>query len=228
MNASDMAVPSAGPFQWPHGSVPHDLEFLCAGITRRLADDPHRRVIIGLVGEPGAGKSTLARELVIKLEGAAALVPMDGFHLSNQVLEQLGRRNRKGAPDTFDAHGFVHLVSRLRYREEDIVYAPNFLRELDESVAAAIPVHRSTPIVILEGNYLLLDEPPWHNVRQYLDTAWYVDLERTVRLHRLAERHQSLGRAPAEAKSWATTQDETNANLIRETRRRAGLIITMQ
>ena len=201
MSMPEEAVPSTDPFEWPHGSVSHDLDLLCARIAQRRADDHHRRVVIGLVGEPGAGKSTLAGELIKAVNGAAALVPMDGFHLSNRVLEQFGRRNRKGAPDTFDAHGFVHLVRRLRYQKEDIVYAPEFLRELDE--------------------------PPWHQVRHYLDTAWYVDLDSAVRLHRLAERHQSFGLTSADAQSWATTQDEANASRIRETRQRAGLIITM-
>lgn len=226
MRPPEEAASTADPFQRPHFVLSHDMDLLCARIAQRRAEDPDRRVIIGLVGEPGAGKSTLAAELVTALQGGAVLVPMDGFHLSNQVLERLGRRNRKGAPDTFDAPGFVHLLWRLRH-QEDIVYAPEFLRELDEPIAGAIAVQKFTPVVIVEGNYLLLNEHPWHKVRHHLDTAWYVDLDRAARLHRLAERHQSFGLTPTDAKNWATTQDEANAKRIRATRQRADLIITM-
>jgi pantothenate kinase len=206
-------------------TVPRDLELLCDLIARRTAVSGHRRTVIGLVGEPGAGKSTLARALVAKLGGDGVVVPMDGFHLSNHVLESLGRRQRKGAPDTFDAHGFVQLVRRLHHQEEDVVYAPEFLRELDEPVAGSIAISRDIPVVIVEGNYLLLDEEPWRQVRQHLDDVWYLELNGSVRLRRLAERHESFGLAPEHAWNWASTQDEANADVVRQTRMRAGVVI---
>ncbi len=205
---------------------PRDLARLRGLIDRYRQRAPHaERVIVGVVGEPGAGKSSLTAELRADLGDLAALVPMDGFHLANAVLEQLGARGRKGAPDTFDAHGFAHLVQRLRHQREEVVYAPEFLREVDEAIAGSIPVHRSVPVVIVEGNYLLLDEPPWRQVRECLDAAWYVDLDREVRLERLAARHQRHGLAPEEARRWARVQDEGNARLIRSTRSRADVVI---
>src|SRR5882724_4386889 len=131
-----------------------------------LAEDIRRvaaggqRLIVGIVGAPGAGKSTLAGQLDALFGDDAVLVPMDGFHLSNRVLADLGRERRKGAPDTFDTCGYVALLRRLRQQTDDVVYAPTFRRDLEEPVAAGVAVSRQTPIVITEGNYLLLDTPP--------------------------------------------------------------------
>ncbi|HEV7147221.1 MAG TPA: nucleoside/nucleotide kinase family protein [Pedococcus sp.] len=209
----------------PQRTAPRDVNYLCALITQRTANADVPRTVIGLVGEPGAGKSTLAQELVEALGADAAVVPMDGFHLSNQVLDTLGRRQRKGAPDTFDAHGFTHLVQRLRHQREDIVYAPMFRRDLDEPIAGSIPISRKTSVVIIEGNYLLLAEEPWRDIRQHLDDTWYLELNRDVRLRRLAERHQSFGLTPEHAWHWAQTQDQVNAELVRDTRVDARLVI---
>lgn len=106
---------------------------------------PGRRVLLGLAGAPAAGKSTLARAMVEGVDarlgaGTAAYVPMDGFHLSNAQLDRLGLRGRKGAPETFDVDGYVHLLRRLRSRQAGTVYAPDFDRDLDEPVAAGIAV----------------------------------------------------------------------------------------
>lgn len=204
---------------------PHDIGLLRTHIDRCRAHASGQRIMIGVVGEPGAGKSTLAAEIVRVMDGEAVLVPMDGFHLSNRVLDQLDRRDHKGAPDTFDRHGFVHLVRRLRQQTEDVVYAPEFLREFDEAIAGAIAVPRSTPVVIIEGNYLLFDESPWDEVSACLDSVWYIDLDHDVRLARLTERHKAYGRPSQDAWTWASVQDEDNARLIRPTRDRAHLVI---
>jgi len=134
------------------------------------------RRLLGLVGAPGAGKSTLANALAQQWPAQIQVVPMDGFHLANATLAQLGRRQRKGAPDTFDADGFVALLKRLRAQSTDeVVYAPNFERTLEEPVAGAIAVHADTPLVVVEGNYLLLGEHPWNQVQALLDEVWFVD-----------------------------------------------------
>lgn len=206
-------------------TVPRDVDLLCDLVGRHRADLAPRRVIVGIVGEPGAGKSTLVGELVEALGEDAAQAPMDGYHLSNLVLDAMGLRERKGAPETFDAHGFVELLKRLRDQDEDVVYAPEFLREHDEAIAGRIAIRRSTPVVLVEGNYLLLDEEPWRQVRHQLDEVWYLDLDPGERLRRLAERHRSFGRAEAQAWERARTHDEVNADLVRGTRARADLVV---
>jgi pantothenate kinase len=204
---------------------PEDVQELRALVDRYRAESAGERVIIGIVGEPGVGKSTLAEELVEDLGDDGVLVPLDGFHLSNRILETLVARGRKGAPDTFDACGFVQLVHRLRRQTEEVVYAPEYRGDVDEPVAGAIEIPRSTPVVVLEGSYLLLDQHPWTEVRRCLDAAWYVVVDDEVRLARLAGRHQALGLYPAAGRRWAQCQAEDNARLVRRTRDRAHLLI---
>jgi pantothenate kinase len=215
------------PEQPPHAppTLPRDVEALRDLIGRLRAQAAPDRVIVGVVGEPGAGKSTLVADLVRALGDDVAQAPMDGYHLSNRVLDVMGLRERKGAPETFDADGFVQLLRRLRDRHEDVVYAPEFLREHDEPIAGRIAISRETPVVLVEGNYLLLDEEPWRQVRQHLDAVWYLDLAQDERVRRLAERHRSFGRDEAQAWERARTHDQVNAELVRGTRSRAELVI---
>ena len=156
--------------------VEGDIEELIAR-ARALVDAGGRR-LLGITGAPGAGKSTIAARVVEALGDAAVLVPMDGFHLANAELERLGRRDRKGAIDTFDAHGYVALLRRLRSPAGATVYAPLFRREIEEPIACAIPVGPEVPLVVTEGNYLLVPDEPWAAVRGLLDEAWYVDARR--------------------------------------------------
>jgi len=152
-------------------------------------------------------------------------VPMDGFHLANVELERLGRRDRKGAPDTFDAHGYVALLRRLLAQGDDeIVYAPEFRREIEEPIANAIPVFARTQLVITEGNYLLLDDGPWAQVRELLDEVWYVDVPDALRVDRLTQRHRQFGRSAEEAVAWVANTDEPNARLIEASRARASFV----
>jgi pantothenate kinase len=184
------------------------------------------RRLLGLTGMPGAGKSTVAARLVEDLDGMAVLVPMDGFHLANAELVRLGRRDRKGSPDTFDSAGYVALLRRLRDPAPGVtVYAPMFTRTLEEPVAGAIPVAAEVPLVVTDGNYLLVSEGPWSEVGPLLDEAWYVEAEESARLSRLVARHAAFGKAPAEALGWATGSDQANAEIVGSTRERADLVV---
>ncbi|MFE3516406.1 nucleoside/nucleotide kinase family protein [Streptomyces sp. NPDC059166] len=193
--------------------------------ARRLAEDGRRRVL-GIAGAPGAGKSTLAAEIVAGLDGRAVLVPMDGFHLAGAELERLGRADRKGAPDTFDAAGYVALLERLRDPgATDPVYAPAFDRALEEPVAGSVRVEADVPLVVTEGNYLLLDDGPWARVRGLLDEAWFLDPEPETRVRRLVDRHVRFGKSRAHAESWVARSDEPNARLVELHRHRADLVV---
>jgi pantothenate kinase len=181
-----------------------------------------RRHILGLVGAPGAGKSTLAAALRQAFADVSQVVPMDGFHLANVELARLGRGGRKGAPDTFDSAGYVALLQRLRRQPADeIVYAPEFRREIEEPVAGAIPVLPRTQLVITEGNYLLLADGPWRDVAALLDDVWYVDVDDRLRVDRLTQRHEQFGRSREDAVAWVEGTDEPNARLIEASRARA-------
>ncbi len=182
------------------------------------------RVLLGVAGPPGAGTSTLAEGLVAALGGRAALVPLDGFHLAGDELERLGRAGRKGAPDTFDAAGYVALLRRLRDRKDDVVYAPRFVRARELAEAGAIAVPRAVPLVVTEGNYLLLDGP-FRQVRGLLVECWYLDVDPLERRRRLLARHVGHGRTPAEAERWVAATDEPNARLVEATRGRATLVV---
>ncbi|MBE1487097.1 nucleoside/nucleotide kinase family protein [Plantactinospora soyae] len=185
------------------------------------------RQLLGITGAPGAGKSTLAGLIVSALGELAELVPMDGFHLAEVELQRLGRHARKGAVDTFDGAGFVALLRRLRAAGPGTVYAPEFRRELEEPVAGAIPVPPSVPLVVVEGNYLLVPGEPWGEVRELLDEVWYLDLDETERLRRLTDRHIAFGREPVEAAARARGTDQRNAELIADTVGRADLVVAM-
>ncbi|HEY8973492.1 MAG TPA: nucleoside/nucleotide kinase family protein [Burkholderiaceae bacterium] len=183
------------------------------------------RVLLGLVGPPGAGKSTLAAALLAEFARIAQVVPMDGFHLANIELQRLGRRGRKGAPDTFDAHGYVALLRRLLAQGDDeIVYAPEFRREIEEPVAGAIAVLPRTQLVITEGNYLLLEDGAWGAVSGLLDETWYVDIPDALRVERLTQRHVQFGRSADDAAAWVAGTDEPNARLIEASRGRASFV----
>jgi pantothenate kinase len=178
-----------------------------------------------LVGAPGAGKSTLANALAQQWPAQIQVVPMDGFHLANATLTQLGRRQRKGAPDTFDAHGFVALLKRLRAQTADeVVYAPNFERTLEEPVAGAIGIQAATPLVVVEGNYLLLGEHPWNQVQDLLDEVWFVDIAQDTRVSRLVQRHQQFGRTAQAAADWVRDTDEPNARRIEAEKSKADML----
>ncbi|MFG3160327.1 nucleoside/nucleotide kinase family protein [Streptomyces sp. NPDC048232] len=189
-----------------------------------------RRAVLGIAGSPGAGKSTLAERLVRELNGAgepwAAHVPMDGFHLADAELDRLGRRDRKGAPDTFDAAGYAALLGRLCEEDGDgIVYAPGFERVLEQPLAGAVPVPPSARLVVTEGNYLLLGTGAWRRVRSRLDEVWFCRLTEAERIRRLVARHERFGKTPEQARAWALGTDQANADLVAASVHRADLVV---
>ncbi|MDX3534521.1 nucleoside/nucleotide kinase family protein [Streptomyces sp. MB09-01] len=184
------------------------------------------RRILGIAGPPGAGKSTLAARLAEALgPETAVVVPMDGFHLAQAELIRLGLADRKGAPDTFDAAGYVSLLHRLRASEGGTVYAPAFDRSLEQPIAGSIPVAPAVPLVITEGNYLLHEAGEWAAVRPLLDEAWYLAPDEDLRVRRLVDRHVRHGKEPAYAREWVDRSDEANARLIAPGRHRADLVL---
>ena len=195
-----------------------------AALRARLV--PGTRTVLGIAGAPGSGKSTFAERIRQQFEpGQAVVVPMDGFHLGNAIIDGTPLRQRKGAIDTFDAGGYLSLLRRLVRRDEPVVYAPEFRRTLDEPVAASIAIPADVPLVITEGNYLLVEQEPWKDIRAQLDEVWFVDTPPQLRLARLVERHISFGMEPAAAGAWATGPDEANAVLIQATRQAADRVI---
>jgi pantothenate kinase len=204
------------------------LDDLDAVLARalRLADG-RRGAVFGIAGPPGGGKSTLAEMVVAGLGDRAALVPMDGFHLAQPELVRLGRRDRMGAPDTFDAAGYVALLARLRSQDDEIVYAPAFRREIEEPIAGALAIPRSVPLIVTEGNYLLLADGDWARVRPLLDEAWYVEMDEDTRLDWLIQRHIAFGKAPEAARAWVMRSDQANAAVVAATRERADVVVRL-
>lgn len=188
---------------------------------------PGERRILGVTGAPGAGKSTVCAALAGALGDQVAVVGMDGFHLANSELVRLGRRERKGAPDTFDAGGYAALLKRLRHQREEVIYAPTFERQIEESIGSAVPVLASTPLIITEGNYLLLEEGAWSRVKPQLDAVWFLKPPEELRLARLIARHVAFGKAPDAAAAWVERVDQTNAALMSAGRSRADLVIQL-
>jgi pantothenate kinase len=187
------------------------------------------RALLGIVGEPGAGKSTLAEELLARVEserpGLAVAVSMDGFHLAHKVIDARGQTARKGTIDTFDADGFLALLRRTRAETGNSVWWPEFNRALEDPVAGAIEVTARHRLVIVDGNFLLSAQGPWQHVQGVLDEAWFLDAIPEARRERLIRRYISYGFTPEAARTKAGGVDERTSALIRSTASRADLAI---
>ena len=187
-----------------------------------------RRAVLGIAGAPASGKSTLAELLLAELQhrhrDEVVLVGMDAFHLGQTVLERHGLTPVKGAPHTFDALGYAALLRRIRETDET-VFAPEFRREIEDSIAQTVEVTNTTRLVLTEGNYLLLPQVPWSHVRSLLDEAWFVHLEDDERRRRMIARHRLYGHSleGATARTWGS--DEANAVLVNAAPNRPDLVI---
>ena len=190
------------------------------------------RTVLGITGAPGAGKSTLTSLLLGRLradlgDDAVGHLPMDGFHLADVQLDRLGRRDRKGAPDTFDVDGYVAALERLHAQPDRTIFAPGFERDLEQPIAAAIVIPPSARLVLTEGNYLLLPDGGWEHVRPLLAEVWFVDVDDDLRRARLAQRHEEFGKSPDEARAWVERSDEANASLVTATRDAADVVVRL-
>jgi pantothenate kinase len=206
-----------------------DSAHLCTDeLLARLVRPGPGRHVLGITGAPGVGKSTLAAELVARLgPDAAVLIGMDGFHLDDEILRAHGSFDRKGAIDTFDGDGYAALLQRVAAARpgDPPIYAPRFDRSLEASLAGAVEIPSTVPLVVTEGNYLLADSAPWPRARATMDEVWFLDLDDDTRRARLIARHRSYGRSDAEARQRALGSDETNAQLIAAARGRADLAV---
>lgn len=179
------------------------------------------RFIVGICGPPGCGKSTVASRLGSEI--GAPVVPMDGFHLPNDLLDERGLRSSKGAPGTFDASAFVDVVQSIRADRGEVL-APEFDRIHDEPVPEAIRISTSDRVVIVEGNYLLLPGEPWSQLVDILDAIVYLDVDRDTRVERLVGRHVRFGKSAEEASDFVRLRDERNSELIEACRHRADVV----
>ncbi|MFK7917627.1 MAG: AAA family ATPase [Ilumatobacter sp.] len=203
-----------------HHSTPDEL----LSVVRSRAEQASQ-LLVGLVGPPGVGKSTMATWLANESNGVA--VPMDGFHLDHRVLVAQGHADRKGAPFTFDSWGFARTIERLANRGDgETVYFPRFDRTIDNAIAGSIEV-TDQPVIVVEGNYLLLDDEPWRRARSALDLVAYLDLSERVRLLRLMRRHVRHGKTRRAAAAFVRSSDEVNATRIDAGRERADVVVTV-
>lgn len=195
-----------------------------AELAARIGAVPYRgkRRLVAISGPPASGKSTLA-EAVAALDMRARVVPMDGFHLDNALLDQRGLRGRKGAAFTFDARGFVHLVRRFK-TEDEVIY-PLFDRALDKSINGAGCVDAQTETIIVEGNYVLLDRPVWRDLRTLWDFTVHLNVPETVLRRRLMQRWREHGFSEQDARQKTEANDLPNALFVSDNAMSADLVI---
>lgn len=214
--------------------IEQTLDQLVERALARVANG--ERYILGITGAPGSGKSTVAEGLVDRIgPELAVLVSMDGFHLANRVLIDLDRRGRKGAFDTYDVPGYAALLDRIRHQslldrvdgKTPVVYGPEFRREIEEPIGSAVAVRPGVPLVVTEGNYLLLDKGGWPSATRNLDEVWFLAPDSELRMSRLIRRHRQFGRDEQEAMEWAYGPDQVNAEMIEATAGNADLVVRL-
>ena len=187
-----------------------------------ILDGQNPRTLIGIVGKPGAGKSTIVEEIQKRFDSnTVSIIPMDGFHLSNEELISLGRRERKGAPDTFDVESFTSLIKRVKINHNVDHKFPIFHREIEASIADEGAVPKESRVIVIEGNYLFSTDHNWDGIYSLLDHTWFIEIDDEVRIERLIARHVRYGKTPEEAEAWSRGSDETNARFIGLTANRA-------
>lgn len=200
------------------------LTFLVAEAHALPAD---RRVAIGIAGGPGTGKSTIATELVAALGPVAAYVPMDGFHMLHAKLEALGTVKDKGAPHTFEGEAFAAFISDLKAASGPVP-GPGYSRAIEDVVQNAFIVAAEARILVVEGNYLLLPDPPWHGVKPQLDLAVFIDVPREKVRARLLKRHAEHGLFSEERnREHIERVDLANYDLVARSRQRADIAIDL-
>jgi len=216
------------PSKNPEEATVQDLvAFLCGKL---ISLQPGQRYMLGVIGYPGAGKSTVSEWLVKGVNeqlanSPALVVPMDGYHFPNEKLKEMELLELKGIPDTFDAYGFIELLRNLRSTTERNVYCPLFDRSIEASIEDAIVIEPKHKLCIVEGNYLLLKKKPWDECRSYFDQVWFIDATFDTIMPRLLDRHMQGGRTPEGAKAKVETTDLPNARLIEQTRPYADKLI---
>ena len=188
-------------------------------LVRSTAElDASRRVVVAIAGAPGSGKSTLAERWVSRLNeatsGTAALLPMDGYHYDDSILVERGLRARKGAPETFDVLGLLHMLDRLKRNQEDEIAVPVFDRDLEISRAGARLIPRAIRALIVEGNYLLLDQHPWSSLHAMFDITVAIDAPEDILRQRLVERWRGYGFSPTEIEAKVERNDLPNGRHI--------------
>ena len=199
-----------------------EIATIAAAIFKRAARSG--RFVVAIAGPPGSGKSTLAERLHEVLPDSSAIVPMDGFHFDDIILNRRGLRARKGAPETFDYAGFAALLKRIRAGEPDIAI-PVFDRSMELSRAGAAIVGTGVKFIIVEGNYLLLDEEPWSALGGLFDFSIFVDVPRSELERRLMERWRGHGKSDDDAHDWIASNDLPNIERVLARRRKADLIV---
>jgi pantothenate kinase len=192
---------------------------------QEILDSSQERFLLGIAGKPGSGKSTFTKSLVNGLKSSeVALINMDGYHMSNEILLMLDRRERKGAPDTFDVGDFAQLLRTVRSSQETVFF-PLFNRSIEASIPDGASIPAQARLIIIEGNYLLHDEGGWEEIAPLLDQSWFLDIDEWMRQSRLISRHIRYGKSPEAAREWALGSDEINAQLIERGRTRADYIV---
>ena len=214
-----------------HGRSPHnDPQMTLEALTQRILElKEGRRILVAVAGPPASGKSTLAHKLSVGIREAgrsAAVVPMDGFHFDDAILKDHGDLDRKGAPWTFDVGGFATLVERLSTNADDVIYVPVFDRALELSRASGRAIPSTVEVLLVEGNYLLLDEPEWTKAAQHYGLTVMLDVDLVTLEERLLDRWTGFGLSRDAAQTRAAENDLPNGTLVLTKSRRADVYLS--